>query len=91
MPQKRHKSDKEFMKTDKLIVNFMGKCSRIASAIMKEKKIIIKNERTYPIRHCPLKILKKLIQDGVGITIGKQNNETVQRVQKHKHIKSTDL
>ena len=36
MPPKRHKSDKEFMKTDKLIVNFMGKCSRIANAIMKE-------------------------------------------------------
>ena len=60
MPQKRHKRDKEFMKTDKLIVNFMGKCSRIANAIMKE--IIIINERTYPIRYCPLIILKnKLI------------------------------
>lgn len=62
MPPKRHKSDKEFMKTDKLIVNFMGKCSRIANAIMKEIIIIIINERTYPIRHCPLIILKnKLI------------------------------
>ena len=57
MPQKMHNNDKEFMETDKLIVNFMGKCSRIANAIMKEIIIII-NERTYPIRHCPLIILK---------------------------------